>query len=48
MGYLPWLRNAAIFSFKNFKSAGFGPAPAVCPHSDGIGVSVTVCMNPAS
>lgn len=44
--YLP--KNFPIFSFKNFKSSGFGPAPAVCPHNDGIGVSVTVLMNAAS
>jgi len=44
--YFP--KNAPIFSFKNFRSSGFGPAPAVCPHNDGIGVSVTVLINAAS
>ena len=41
-------RNFPICSFKNFSSAGLPPAPAVCPHSDGIGTSETLGMNPAS
>ena len=32
-------RNCPIFSLRNFSSAGLPPAPAVCPHSDGIGTS---------
>src|ERR1700753_4030191 len=41
-------RNLAIFSFKNFASAGSAAAPAGCPHSEGIGSNDTVCMNCAS
>src|SRR5580700_7295179 len=37
-----------MFSFKNLASAGLLAAPAVCPHSDGIGSSVTVFIKPAS
>src|SRR6478735_7020161 len=42
------LRNFPMLSFKNFESAGFGAAPAVCPQSDGIGMSVTPGINAAS
>ena len=38
-------RNSPILSFKNFSSAGLPPAPAVCPHSEGIGTSETFGMN---
>jgi serine/threonine protein kinase len=41
-------RNLAMFSFKNFASAGLLAAPAVCPHSDGIGSKVTPGMKAAS
>src|SRR5260221_3231027 len=34
-------RNAAMRSFRNRKSAGLLAAPAVWPHSEGIGVNVT-------
>jgi hypothetical protein len=37
-----------MFSFRNFKSAGLLAAPAVCPHSDGIGMNVTCGMNACS
>ena len=35
-------------SFRNFRSAGLLAAPAVCPHSDGIGVNTTPAMNACS
>ena len=41
-------RNRPIVSFRNFASAGSAAAPAGCPHNDGIGVSVTVFIKPAS
>lgn|ERR1044071_3051947 len=47
-GYFGDVMNCPIFSFRNFRSAGLGPAPAVCPQSDGIGVRLAVDMNPAS
>src|SRR5580692_8931581 len=46
--YLLVDRNRPIVSFRNFASAGSAAAPAGCPHSDGIGVSVTVFIKPAS
>ena len=46
--YFSAARNREIRSFKNFSSAGLSPAPAVCPHSDGIGTSETFGMNAAS
>ena len=45
---IQWARKRPIVSFKNFSSAGLLPAPAVCPHSDGIGISETFGMNAAS
>src|SRR5215469_11116883 len=48
MCYFPIPRNFPICSFKNFSSAGLPPAPAVCPHKDGMGTSETFSMNPAS
>ena len=42
---LPYFTNCPIFSFKNFASAGLLAAPAVWPHNDGIGISVTPGMN---
>ena len=48
MYYFPTPRNFPICSFKNFSSAGLPPAPAVCPHKDGMGTSETFGMNPAS
>lgn len=41
-------RNLPISSFKNFASAGLLAAPAVCPHSEGMGLKVTPGMNAAS
>jgi predicted nucleic acid-binding protein len=41
-------KNFPIFSFKNFPSSGFDAAPAVCPHSEGMGISVPCGMNGAS
>src|SRR5208282_3799324 len=41
-------RNLPILSFRNFASAGSAAAPAGCPHREGIGISVTVFMKPAS
>ena len=41
-------RNRPIASFRNLASAGLLAAPAVCPHSDGIGVRFTPGINAAS
>ena len=41
-------RKAAMFSLRNFSSAGLAPAPAGWPHSEGIGSSVQWGMNGAS
>ncbi len=46
--HFPPARNIPICSFRNFSSAGLPPAPAVCPHNDGIGTSETFGMNVAS
>jgi len=46
--YRPAARNFAIVSFRNVRSSGFAPAPAGCPHSDGMGTSDTEDMNCAS
>src|SRR5215469_10095005 len=46
--YFATPRNFPICSFKNFSSAGLPPAPAVCPHKDGMGISETFGMNPDS
>jgi len=40
--------NGPMCSFRNSRSAGLLAAPAVCPHSDGIGVKVTPRMNACS
>ena len=45
--YLP-ARNLAMFSFRNLASAGLLAAPAVWPHSEGMGISVHFGMNGAS
>lgn len=42
------LKNAAMRSLRNRKSAGLLAAPAVWPHNDGIGVNVTRGMNACS
>jgi len=41
-------KNFAMFSFRNFESAGSGAAPAGCPHNDGIGNNFTPGMKLAS
>jgi hypothetical protein len=47
-GHRPVAKNLPMLSFRNLASVGLLARPAVCPHSDGIGVSVIVDMNPAS
>src|SRR5581483_7705977 len=41
-------RKAPICSFRNFASSLEAPAPAGCPHSEGIGTSEQCGMNAAS
>ena len=41
-------RKRAMCSFRNLRSAGLLAAPAVWPHSEGIGVNVTRGMNACS
>src|SRR2546421_278471 len=41
-------KNLSMFSLRNFASAGLLAAPAVCPHSEGIGSNFTPGMNAAS